>query len=296
MKLLLKLLAALALLVLLAASTIYGLSERRLNRHYAIEPETVAVPADAAAIERGAHVAKIRGCLDCHGDNLAGATVVEDPRAGKIYGVNLTRGKGGLPPDYGDADYVRALRHGVSYDGRPLILMPSAEFHELSDEDVGALIAYMKSVPPVDAQMPKSTLGPIMRTVLVLDRRAKLLSAEHIDHAAKPAVAAPATPGELGRYLAVSCTFCHGDGFAGGKIPGVPPDWPAAKNLTTGGEMKSWTQAQFATVLRTGVTPDGRKLDPYYMPWSAFQGMTDPEIQALWDYLRALPARPDGTR
>jgi mono/diheme cytochrome c family protein len=296
MKTLLKLLALVVVLLVLAAGTIYGISEHRLGKQYHIDPEAVAVPSDPAAIEHGARIAKVRGCRECHGDDLAGATVVEDPKAGKIYGVNLTRGAGGLPQDYSDADFVRAIRHGVARDGHPLILMPSAEFHDLSDADVGAIIAYIRSVPPVDRQMPRSTLGPIMRTVLVLDRDAKLLPAESIDHARKEVVAPPATPAELGRYLAVACTFCHGDGFSGGKIPGVPPDWPVARNLTQGGDLKNWSEAQFVAALRTGVTPDGRKLPPQYMPWTAFQAMTDAEISALWQYLRSVPPRPDGSR
>ncbi len=296
MKLLLKVLTGVVVLVLVGAATIYFVSEHRLRRHYDIQPESVAVSDDPAVVAHGGHVAKIRGCRECHGDDLGGAAVIDDPAVAHIHGVNLTRGAGGLPPEYSDGDFVRALRHGVARDGRPLILMPSGEFHALSDADVGALIAYIRSVPPVDRQMPKSTLGPIMRMVLLFDREADVLSAEKIDHGARPAVVAPATTQEQGRYLAVSCTYCHGPGFSGGKIPGIPPDWPPAKNLTTGGETRDWTEAQFATVLRTGVTPDGRKLNPQYMPWTATQGMTDEEIHALWGYLRALPSKPDGNR
>lgn len=296
MKWVVRLLLAVIALTVLGAAAIWFLSERRIHRNYAVDVESITIPADAAAIERGAHIARIRGCRECHGDDLGGATVVEDAKAGMIYGVNLTHGRGGLPPDYSDADFIRAIRHGVARDGRPLLLMPSAEFHELSDDDVGAVIAYVKSVPPVDRQVPRSEFGPIMRAVLVLDARAQLISAEKIDHAAKRSVPPPANEAEQGRYLAVSCTFCHGEGFSGGAIPGVPPDFPEAKNLTTGGEMKDWSEEQFATVLRTGVVPDGRKLDPRYMPWTAMQAMTDAEIHALWAHLRSMPPRPDGQR
>jgi mono/diheme cytochrome c family protein len=296
MKFLTRLLAVLAVLIGLAAATIYLSSERRLHRHYAVEDESIAIPTGADAIARGGHVAKIRGCRECHGDDLGGAAVIEDPKAGLIYGVNLTRGRGGLPSNYADADFIRAIRHGVTRDGRPLILMPSAEFHELTEPDLGDVIAYVKNAPPVDRQVPASKLGPIMRSVLVLDDKAQLLSAEHIDHAAKQTAATPASEIDRGRYLAVSCIFCHGEGFAGGNIPGVPPDFPPAKNLTTGGEMKDWTPAQFAEALRTGLRPDGRKLDPKYMPWTAFKAMTDSEIAALWTYLRSLPPKADGAR
>ena len=296
MRIVIRLLLVVLILISAAAAAVYRLSERRLTRHYEVSVETIAIPTDAASIERGGHIAKIRGCRECHGDDLGGATVVEDPKAGMIYGVNLTRGRGGLADNYSDADFLRAIRHGVGRDGHPLLLMPSAEFHALTDEDVGAVIAYVKNVPPVDRQVPPSHFGPIMRTVLVLDKDAQLLSAEHIDHAARQSAAAPTSELDRGRYLAVSCTFCHGDGFSGGVIPGVPPDFPPAKNLTTGGEMKDWSEEQFAKVLRTGLRPDGRKLDSKYMPWTAFKAMSDAEIRALWDYLRSVPPKADGNR
>ncbi|HWT30064.1 MAG TPA: c-type cytochrome [Propylenella sp.] len=296
MKLALKLLAFVLVVLVAAAGTIYGVSEYRLRRNYAVEPAPVTIPSDAAAVERGARLAKIRGCRECHGDDLGGAVVVEDPAAGKIYGVNLTRGRGGLPADYAELDFLRAVRHGVARDGRPLILMPSSEFAALSDQDIGDIIAFVRSVPAVDREMPRSTLGPIMRAVLVFDERAELLTAEHIDHSRRAPVPSPANQAEQGRYLAVSCLFCHGEGFSGGKIPGTPPDFPPAANLTPGGAIRSWTEAQFVTALRTGVTPDGRKLDPRYMPWTALQAMTDAEIHALWEYLRGLPPKADGNR
>lgn len=295
MRIIIRLLLVVVGLAAAGIGAIYLLSQQRLDRRYSVAVESIAIPSDEAAIERGAHIAKIRGCRECHGDDLGGATVVEDPKAGLIYGVNLTRGRGGLPSNYSDADYIRAIRHGLSRDGRPLLLMPSAEFHELSDQDVGDVVAFVKSVPPVDRQMPPSSFGPIMRGVLLLDHDAKLLSAEWIDHSAAAHVAPP-TAEEQGKYLALSCTFCHGDHFSGGKIPGVPPDFPAAKNLTTGGDLKNWSEQQFATVLRTGIVPGGRQLDPKYMPWTAFEAGTDDEIHALWTYLRSVPPQPDGNR
>jgi len=100
----------------------------------------------------------------------------------------------------------------------------------------------------------------------------------------------------LGKYLAVTCTGCHGQGFGGGKIPGVGPKWPAASNLTPGGNLGHWSQEQFVAVLRIGRTPEGRQLDPRYMPWPQLGMMTDAELSALWDYLRAVPARETGSR
>ena len=54
--------------------------------------------------------------------------------------------------------------------------------------------------------------------------------------------------------------------------------------------MKDWTLEQFGAALRTGVRPDGRKMEPQYMPWSAFSALTDTEVEALYQYLQTLPA------
>jgi mono/diheme cytochrome c family protein len=88
---------------------------------------------------------------------------------------------------------------------------------------------------------------------------------------------------EYGRYLGTSCIGCHGATLSGGRIPGVPPDWPAASNLTPapGAAIARWSDTEFAKTMRTGTTPEGRMLDQKYMPWRMLGKMTDEEMQAL---------------
>lgn len=126
-----------------------------------------------------------------------------------------------------------------------------------------------------------------------------VLAAERIDHtAARPAAPLPAVTREYGAYLAVRCTGCHGDTLSGGRIPGTPPDWPPAPNLTpaAGAAIAGWSQGQFVHTIRTGMTPAGKQLDSKYMPWPVLGQMSDDELQALWIYLRSAPARPYGNR
>ncbi len=85
-------------------------------------------------------------------------------------------------------------------------------------------------------------------------------------------------------------------GFSGGPIPGVPPDWPTAANLTPGGELANWSEKAFIDTLRNGFTPSGKQLDPQYMPWTTFGQMTDDELKAMWLYLQSLPAKETGKR
>jgi len=288
-------LAALLALLLIAVATIYILSAQRLNRKRLVSVAAVSIPASTEAIERGRHIVATRACADCHGVDFGGKKVIDDPLAGELHGPNITRGIGGLPADFSDLDYVRAIRHGLSRDGRSFVLMPSLEYADLSDEDLGAVIAYLKTQPAVDRPRGPVSPGPIVR-LLILTGEVKL-AAEHIDHAAKRASTVTASASaDYGKYLAASCTGCHGPNLSGGKIPGAPPDWPAAANLTSHATSRvtRWTEEQFMQTVRTRVRPDGTALNPI-MP-AAFAQLTDQELKALWTYLQSLPAIPTGAR
>lgn len=277
------------------AATVYFLSNSKINRRLDIEAKAVAVPHDAETLAQGRHLVNTRGCLDCHGSDLAGAKVIDDPLAGLFHGANITRGNGGLAADYGDVDYVRALRHGVARDGRPLLLMPSHEYTNLSDQDLGAMIAYLKTVPAVDRDTVPIKVGPLMRLLLVLGE--VKIATDQIDHAApREAVVQAEVSPQYGKYLAASCIGCHGDNLSGGKIAGAPPDWPAASNLTrhASSRLTTWTEEQFIQTIRTKVRPDGTTLSPV-MP-SGFAAMNDTELKALWSYLVTLPATPTGSK
>lgn len=279
-------LGAVVLLVAVAASAVYIGSGQKLGRSYSVAVKPVIIPAGEAALLRGRHIAETRGCIDCHGKDFGGAQVIDDPAVGRMWGPNLTGGKGGVAADFSDEDWVRAIRHGVAKDGRGLVLMPSIEYAHFSDDDLGALIAYLKTVPKVDRDRVPLTVGPVAR-VLMLSGEIKI-AAEHIDHAGlRPPVVIPGVTVDYGRYLAVGCTGCHGEQFAGGRIPGTPPDWPAARNLTPAGDLARWSEADFIRVLETGTRPDAKQLNPV-MPL-AFGKMNDVEKKALWLYLQTLP-------
>ncbi len=286
-------LGAVAAVIAVAALAIYIGSHRRLGQTYTLSVRTPPIPAQPEAIARGKHLAATRGCIDCHGTDLGGKTVFENPAMGRVTGPNLTRGSGGLPADYSSADFVRAIRHGVGRDGRGLFLMPSTDYATFSDDDLGALIAYLQSAPAVDRTVAPLSLGPIARMLLTTGQIR--LAADVIDHAnVKPAVVTIGVNVDYGRYVAASCTGCHGNNFAGGKIAAGPPEWPPAANLTphASGRMKGWTEANFMQALRTGRRPDGTEIDPA-MP-RAFGGLDDTEIRAVWAFLQTLPAAAGG--
>ena len=291
-------LGALVGVLVIAACAVYVMSERHVSRRYVVEAESIPIPIDSISIARGQHLAHaIAKCTDCHAKSLGGQVFIDNPALGRMVAMNLTRGKGGLGATLTDADWIRAVRHGVGHDGRALRIMPSMEYNELSAEDVGAIIAYAKSVAPVDNELPASTLGPVARALLVANKL-PMFTAETIDHTAHVRALAPTVgpTAEYGNYLAHvgGCAACHNPGFSGGKIDVGDPSWPPAANLTPTG-LKAYDEAAFFTALRTGVRPGGTKIkDPMPIAWT--KDMTDDEIRAVWAYLKTVPPREFGSR
>jgi mono/diheme cytochrome c family protein len=276
----------------LALGVLYAVTEVRVRRRFDVPAHRIAVPTDSASIARGERLATVRMCSGCHGPGLAGHVEIDNPIVGRMAGPNLTRGGRGAA--LADLDWERAVRHGVRRDGTPLLIMPAHEQTVMSDEDLGAIVAYARSLAPVRVSPPPSRLGPVAR-LLMLSGKSTLLPAERIDHA-RPhrAHVEPEPTAQYGAYLAPLCTGCHGDGFAGGKIPGGPPTWKPAANLTPAG-IGHYTEADFLRALREGVRPGGTRLDPQ-MPVRNTRRMTDTELRAIYAYLRTLPPREFGMR
>ena len=284
-RILIGVLALVGALLLLAAGLV-GLTRRTLAKHYAVTPETITIPDDSATRESGHHLATaIAKCTGCHGDDVGGDQMEMGPM-GSFPAANLTTGRGGA--QRADADWVRAIRHGVAADGRPLVFMPSGVYAALSAEDLGAIIAWARSMPPVDRELRPLSIGPIGRILIALNPT-RLVAAAGIDHGAPiPAAVPPGPTAKYGRYLTAvgGCTYCHGDNLAGGIKEG-PPGTPPSADLRPTGPMSAWHEEDFATLLRAGQRPDGSAVDPF-MPWRFTRFMTDEEISAVWAYLRGL--------
>jgi mono/diheme cytochrome c family protein len=287
-------LIGLLVVAFIALYLIGSIKWKRLHGQYEVPVETVAVPTDAASIARGEHVVTIHLCKECHMPTLSGQ-VVGAPALFTFGIPNLTSGTGGVGGTNTDADWVRAIRHGVGHDGRGLALMPSYIFYYLSDEDLGAVIAYLKSLPPVDDQVPPTDLGPVGRVMLALGQLPPEMADPaviRIDHSApRPASPKPGATKEYGEYLTHICKACHGERL-NGQIIRQEGEY-LAPNLTPGGELATWSEEEFKTALRTGVTPTGHKLLEV-MPWKYVGQMTDEEMGAVWLYLQSLPALPQG--
>ena len=262
------------------AASSFGSS--KANKTYEVTESLLAsVPSDSTSIAYGKHLAKIHGCASCHNDSFEGKVFVDAPPF-LVSASNLTSGKGGIGQAYSIQDWDRAIRYGVKPDGKASLIMPSKTLHNLSDTDTAMLIAYLRSIPPVDNELPERELrvpGKILTAVGQLD----VASEVHLT-----ADRAPAPPAgvslEYGKYLSsMTCIYCHGDNLEGG-IP-LGPDAPVPPSLIPSGK---WEYGLFKKAMRTGVTPAGLEMDQEMMPWNAFKHMTDEELQAIHLYLQSL--------
>lgn len=279
-------------LLVVALIALYIVGGAKVDKEYKIAVKTVTIPTDAEAIERGKHISTIFFCTRCHTDKLSGDVYFEVPGMVSIPTPNLTAGAGGVGGLLTDEDWVRAIRHGVNDEGKAIFIMPSNKFYYMSDEDLGDLIAFLKSQPAVDNVLPGKRVEALGRVMMAVGMFPPL-AVDQIDHASQPP-AAPAVgvTAAYGKYLSHTCTECHGDNLNGQPF-GPPGQEVPSPNLTPGGELASWSEQGFFTTMRTGMTPEGRILIEE-MPWKYFGQMSDDELRAVWLYLQSLPALEQG--
>lgn len=246
--------------------------------------------AKERSLERAAHYMVSRApCLECHGEDLGGKVVIDEPVMGTWIAPNITRG--GVTKDYKPADWVRLIRHCVKPDGHPAT-MPCQDFTWFSDQELADIVTFIESKPAVDRAMPKSTLGPVF-SMLMATGKIKF-GPDELDHTTPRAKVPPqiAPTEELGKHLAATCSGCHRADFSGGPIIGGDPKWPPARNLTFHDEgLAKWTLDDFKKALREGVRPDGAKIDPA-MPIQFTKSLKDAEIEGLYKYLLTVAKKP----
>jgi cytochrome c553 len=256
---------------------VYGLSERELRRTYPVPVVALAIPGDAASIEEGRRIATIRGCFgDCHGKHAEGRILFDDPMVARIVAPNLTAAL----RHYTDAQIAVIVRSGIRPDGRSTVVMPAEAFAGMSDADVGRIIAFLRSLPPVPGPGPDVVLGPLGRLGLATG---KLKTVAQLVAETVPPPPASSPQAEFGRYLARTiCAECHSTSLRGAANPAfTSPDLRV---------VASYPPEAFARLLRTGVAIGERQLR--VMSAQARNNLsllTDSEMAALYDYLHGLP-------
>ncbi|HEY5799781.1 MAG TPA: c-type cytochrome [Burkholderiaceae bacterium] len=287
-----SLLLALVAVAALAAAAAELLSQRKLNRTITVQVADLPVAVDTTTVARGKYLFEAVGCIECHGANGGGKVFIDDPAGMYVRAPNLTSGPGSAVSAYTGADWVRTIRHGVKPGGKPALVMPSEDYNRLSDADVAAIVAYVRQMPPVIGEPAAARLPLIVKALyaagVVKD------AAEKIDHTLPPhPPVAPGATMQQGAYLANTCIGCHTASFAGGKVAGTPPDWPAAGNLTSapGSAMQHYTSPeQFKSMIRTGRRPDGSEVSKV-MPFAALRNYSDTDLEALYLFFKSLPPK-----
>ncbi|MCK6503419.1 c-type cytochrome [Myxococcota bacterium] len=247
------------------------------------------------AVARGEHLVNARyACVECHGKDYSGGTMIDDPAIGRFLGRNLTGGKGSVVAGYTTADWDRIVRHGVKPDGTGAV-MPSEDYLAMSDRELSDIVAYIRTQPPVDGDVPPPTYGPLGKVLSATGQW--VTSAERVpDHQAAHRVEPPeaGVTVEFGEHLSKVCTGCHNPALTGGPQAGAPPDWAVPRNLTPHAEgLQGWSYEDFVAAMRESRRPDGTPLQlPMTMIAPYAQRMTDTELQALWTYLQQLPPSP----
>lgn len=260
----------------------------KMKKTYDIPPVKLSRPASTGNVARGRYLTTVRmTCVECHGDDLAGGTVIEDPMAGNLYGRNITPFK---LKDWTDGEIARVMKHGLDRNGHALRIMPAEDYQHMSETDMIDIIAYLRTVPAVAKPDRDSNVGPLMAVLISAGQVAQGFPAESVDHDRPfPPPVREAVTVEFGRYIYNNtCVGCHRPDHKGGKIKGTPPDWFPAANLTQDA-LAGWTEADFIKTLKTGVNPSGSALrNPMTLILKYTPKFSDTELKALWKYLKTV--------
>lgn len=282
-------------LVLVAGFVMFLVGNARLNKTYDFPSSELVLPTDEASLEKGRHRVESL-CAGCHGPDLSGIEKWFDAGPlGTIDSANLTSGDGGIGSFYTTEDFVAAIRHGIDEEGKPIFMPAVTSTSQLSDEDLAAIIAYLKTVPPVDHKTNGKNFTPLAKILFVVGVLPSL-PVEVVSHDLHVTAPEAGPTAEYGEYMVNTndCRVCHGPDLNGGPFPD-PTVTKISPNLTPGGEVAFWSEEDFIKAIRTGVTPGGHQLDPEFMPWKDYGKFYDDELKAIYAYLKTVPSLPQYT-
>lgn len=272
-------LAALLAVLLLFALYVWFASSRVLGATHAAALERLAVPtaAQRADAERQA---RILGCVSCHGEGLRGRMMFDAGPVARVWAPNLAE----LAPRISDQQFAQAIRQGIGHDGRALYVMPSPMYSRLSDQEVAALIGWIRSLPGGSQPTSGIEWRPLGRALVATGKFQSVMARMEEFRVRQPFDTGP--DHAAGRRLAATvCSECHGADLTGGE----PTPDVFAPDLSRVG---AYEQTQFVRLMRTGRPPDGRDLGLMReIAESDTRLLTDEELASLYTYLRARAQR-----
>ncbi len=278
---------------------------------------SIQVSRDPASVERGRYLANhVAICMTCHSERdysyfggppkpgsegRGGLTIPElfkTPKGLIIPAPNITPAALG---DWTDGEIFRAITGGLDKDGGPLFpAHPYSMYRLMPEEDVEAIIAYLRSIPARPDTLPERYLKyRSLEGMLNLFPSPPATTKGHLEPGSKKY--------EKNLMRLAGCMWCHspqtrlafpvpGQEFTGGTPILVPPPGAGtawSTNLTpdpTG--LGGWTREDFIArfkrttsevVHKTPITPGGFNS---LMPWEAYSGMTEEDLGILYDALR----------
>lgn len=300
---------SLAALAVLATASFFG------RFPITAEPRTLDTPITPELEARGRYLAEhVTLCTDCHSARDPARwsmPVLEGTHGqggmefgaelgipGRLYAPNITPAALG---DWTDGEILRAMTEGASKDGRALFpLMPYKAFANLCEEDAAALVRYVRTLQPIENQVPKSSLDfPLNLIVRTMPAPAKL----------SKSCAEPTSEVERGKRLVAlaGCAECHSPSEMGRPLDGLLLAGGVEFPLPGGGVVRSanltpdpitgigaWTREMFVSRFKLAGRPeDARPIGAgqmnTIMPWTQFSGMTEEDLGAIYDYLRTVP-------
>lgn len=275
--------------------------------------EDITIERTPERLARGEYLVRhVNMCLDCHSkkdydyyatpviagtEGMGGEEFIGVP--GKLFIPNITPA---ALKDWTDGEIVRAITCGVSKDGRPLApMMPYSEYRYLAKEDVYSIVAYLRTLPPIENEVPLPSinfpLNLIFRTI-------------PSDADPQP-LPNPSDAVATGKYLTrvAGCYFCHTPNEQGTPIPGKDfsgghefsdPQLGTVRSANITPDMETgiggWTEEAFIAKFKAYADSAGSHI-PYVkggpqtvMPWTILSGMTEEDLGAIYEYLRTVPA------
>jgi mono/diheme cytochrome c family protein len=237
-------------------------------------------------------VKNLMACADCHGVEFG-----REPLSGRVEFVEMgpisaTFSFPNLTPDletglgaWTDSEVARAIREGLDKDVIELVFMPSGNYGIMSDQDVAALIGYLRSLTPVRSELlpfyaniPGKML--VVSGLFPLPPQGKPL---------RGSISAPSEETvEYGKYLVIlaGCRDCHGQDLKGAPVPGADPGDPNSPSINSGSYSATWTEEEFVNTFRTGINPVNRPINPEKMPIESYRNLTEKDLKLMYQYLQ----------
>ena len=268
--------------IFIAASTIWIIGGININQKFIAPDIDIGHSTDPQIIAYGERLATVTGCNGCHGERMQGKIFFEFPEGTRLVGPNIPRAAATLT----DAELAKIIRYGVRPDGTGVVVMPSQAFFAMTDEDLTAILSYIRATPDEGKKLPTSRFSLMPRFFFLLEEF-KPAPAEIEDFADRPSFDFT-NKIEHGEYLAlIVCAECHGTEFKGEEFPGEanPPDLIVAS---------AYGRDEFGKLMREGASLSGRDLGLMSkVARGRFVAFTEEEIEALYGFLmdRALQPR-----